>query len=191
LAHQRRKLGERDSLAKDASFLGIEVADLVAAVEREWHERGHLPPGHIGKGWRTERAMYEIVLPTTGWWCCWSILTRSPPRKQQWKINSRRVGVGELDVAVLRGANRDATVLLASWASIALLDDGGTAHGIRFDSRHATGVAWAYWMREPDAGPTLEVVRAKTTIDETDEDLARVAARHGCHDLVSPHAALA
>jgi hypothetical protein len=66
LAHQRRKLGERDSLTKDASFLGIEVADLVAAVEREWHERGHLPPGHIGKGWRTERAMYEIALPSTG-----------------------------------------------------------------------------------------------------------------------------
>ena len=27
------------------------------------------------------------------------------------------VGVGELDVGVLRGANRDATVLLATWAS--------------------------------------------------------------------------
>ena len=123
--------------------------------------------------------MYEIALPTTGWWVLLEHPDSIAAAEAALEDELASVGVGELDVAVLRGANRDATVLLASWASTELLDDGGMAHGIRFDSRHATGVVWAYWMPESDVRSTLAVVRAKTKIDETDEDLARVAARIG------------
>ena len=123
--------------------------------------------------------MYEVALPTTGWWVLLEHPDSIAVAEAALEDQLASVGVGELDVAVLRGANRDATVLLATWASTVLLDDGGMARGIRFDSRHATVVAWACWMRESDAGATLEVVRAKTTIEETDEDLARVAARMG------------
>lgn len=175
LAYQRRKLGERDSLAKDAAFLGLEVADLVATVEHEWQDRGHPPPGHVGKGWRTERAMYEIPLPDKGWWVLLEHPDSIAAAEAALEDQLASVGVGELDVAVLRGHNRDATVLLASWVCDAVLDDGSKAHGIRFESRHATGGVWAHWIR-PDGRGSVYV---GTAIDESDEDLVRVADRIG------------
>jgi hypothetical protein len=62
--------------------------------------------------------------------------------------------VADLDVAVLRGANRAATVLMAARVRGLILDDASRPHGIRFSSRHATGDCWAFWLRHVDAGST-------------------------------------
>lgn len=68
LAYLRRWLGQADSLAKDAAFLGLTQGELAAIIEEEWTGRGHMRPGHLPEGWRVERALYHLVLPTAGWW---------------------------------------------------------------------------------------------------------------------------
>ena len=96
------------------------------------------------------------------------------------------VGIGALDVAVLRGDQRQATVLLADWIRKLTLEDGSAAHGIRYDSRHATGSAWAYWLRRVDDGHTtgtepLIVLAGERAIDELDPipSLLRLCMRTG------------
>jgi hypothetical protein len=183
LAYHRRRLGQVDSLRKDAEFLGLDPAALAGRVEREWQDRGHLPPGHLTTGWRTERALYELRLPDPGWW----VLLEHPDSLAGTEAARgdalASVGVGELDVSVLRGGNRGATVLIADWVHHAVLDDGSHAHGITYRSRHATGDAWAVWIRtaagshDPTRGPVR--VLGSAPITSTDLDLLAVADRFG------------
>ncbi|MHB1475467.1 MAG: hypothetical protein ACYCV4_17955 [Dermatophilaceae bacterium] len=125
---------------------------LADIVEAEWLVRGHMHPGHLARGWRTERTLYQLDLTDTGWWVFLEHPDSLAAAEAALGDRLASVGVGELDAAVLRGANRDATVLLADWIRGVLLDDDSSAHGIRYDSRHATGHAWAWWMRRVDDG---------------------------------------
>lgn len=181
LAYHQRQLGERDLLAKDATFLGVDVTELAGMVDREWQDRGYMRPGHLAKGWRTERALYEIALPDHGWWVLLEHPESIAAAEEALADALASVGVGELDVSALRGGNRDATVLLAEWVHGLVLDDGSFAHGIYYESRHATGGAWAFWLRRVNDGYDVarEPVRTLTSmpIDETDPDLIAVARR--------------
>ena len=182
LAFYRRRLGAGDPLSEDAAFLGLSAAELVALVDAEWQQRGHLPPGHLAQGWRHERALYRLRLPSGGWW----VLLEHPASMATAEValgeRLAAVGIAALDVAVLRGDQRQATVLLADWVRGLTLEDGSAAHGIRYDSRHATGAAWAYWLRRVDGGHAaatepLTSLAGERAVAELDPDLQTVAQR--------------
>ena len=182
LAYYRRRLGTGDPLTADAAFLRMSATEFVALIEAEWQQRGHLPPGHLAQGWRHDRAVYRLELPSRGWW----VLLEHPASMAAAEValgeRLAAVGIGALDVAVLRGDRRQATVLLADWVSNLTLEDGSAAHGIQYDSRHATGAAWAYWLRrvadDHAAGAErISVLAGERAIDELDPDLQTVAQR--------------
>lgn len=181
LAYFRRRLGQADVLAKDARFLGLDPASLSALVEHEWSRRGHLPPGYLPAGWRAERSLYQIRLPSSGWWVQLEHPESIAVAEVALEDDLASVGVNQLDVAVLRGQNRDATVLLASWLCGLTLDDDTTPLGIRYESRHATGIAWACWLREPTTGSAYVGAEACAgePIEINDPDFQRVATRAG------------
>jgi RES domain-containing protein len=183
LAYHRRKLGESDSLAKDAAFLGLSPVELAALVDDEWQDRGHMRPGHLAKGWRTERSVYRVVLPASGWWALLEQPESMAALERHLGDSLASVGASQLDVSVLRGNNRDATILIADWVRAQTLDDGDRAHGIVYESRLATGKARAFWLRRVDDGAPLssEPVNAQYDghIAANDPDLSLVAERMG------------
>ncbi len=89
----------------------------------------------------------------------------------------------DLDLTVLYGGNRHATVDIADGVRSTTLDDGTRPHGIVYRSRHAGGDVHAYWLRAVDAG--LSVIAEPVTADagapitEADPDLQATATRYG------------
>lgn len=166
---------------KDAAFLGLSPAGLAVLMEEEWDQRGHMPPGNLARGWRTERALYELSMPNDGWWVLLEHPESMAAAGNALGDELASIGIGALDVAVLRGSQRGATVLLADWVRAQVLDDGSLAHGIRYDSRHATGPAWAYWLRKVDDGHDVATeavtLQAEAQITDGDSDLQVAAAR--------------
>lgn len=66
LAYHRRRLGDQDPLVADAIAVGLTATELAAEVTTEWGDRGHMRPGELALGWRAERTLYRLRLPTTG-----------------------------------------------------------------------------------------------------------------------------
>ncbi len=130
LAYYRRKLGSRDSLEKDAAALGLSPKDMAAMVEDEWATQDHMPPGHIPKGWQAQRRVYQLNLPSCGWWIHLEHPESIAAISSAIGVGLASAGVSELDVSVLRGPNRDPTTLIAQWLRTQILDDGSYAHGI-------------------------------------------------------------
>ncbi len=92
-------------------------------------------------------------------------------------------GVTDLDLTVLYGGNRRATVDIADWVRSSILDDGAGPHGIVYRSRHAGGDVRAFWLRAVDAGSplTAEPVTADAgaPITAADPDLRATTGRYG------------
>ena len=61
LAGFRRRLGGRDSLARDAAAVGLSVAEFLRAVDEDWAELGVMVPGHLPRAWRTARLLYTVT----------------------------------------------------------------------------------------------------------------------------------
>jgi len=68
LAGFRRRLGTRDSLARDAAAVGLSVPEFLRAVDEDWAELGVMFPGHLPRAWRTARLLYTVTHPRSGWW---------------------------------------------------------------------------------------------------------------------------
>ena len=94
-----------------------------------------------------------------------------------------RFGVTDLDLTLLYGGNRAATVLIADWVRSTTVDDDTRLHRIVYRSRHAGGDVHAYWLRAVDAGlpVTAEPVTADAgaPITAADPDLLATATRYG------------
>lgn len=92
-------------------------------------------------------------------------------------------GVTDVDLALLHGPDRLATVEIAGWVRSTTLEDGTAPHGIVYRSRHAGGDVHAYWLRRLDAGHPAgtEPLAADTgvPIAAGDPDLRDTAARYG------------
>ena len=63
LAGFRRRLGTRDSLARDAAAVGLSVPEFLQAVDEDWAEMGVMLPGHLPRAWRTARQLYTVTHP--------------------------------------------------------------------------------------------------------------------------------
>jgi hypothetical protein len=183
LAGFRRRLGERDPLVKDADAVGLTVAEFLAAVEEDWRDLGVAYPGVLPAAWRTGRLMFTVTLPERGWWVALDAPESLAAVRAEPGDRLALFGVTDLDLTLLYGGNREATVQIADWVRSAILDDDTRPHGTVYRSRHAGGDVHAYWMRAVDHGlpVTDELVTADagTVIEASDPDLLATAARYG------------
>jgi len=143
-----------------------------------------MAPGQQAASWRAERCLYELSLPTSGWFVNIS--------------SSDSVGVlralqaewlteplaEDLTVSHLMGGNRHITTAVAAWVWKQVLDDESLPHGIRYMSKYGTD--WrctAFWLREFDDGknPSGEMIQhvGGQSIDARDPDLRRAADLFG------------
>jgi len=183
LAGFRRRLGTTDSLVKDAAAVGLTVAEFIAAMEQDWASLGVLYPGHVPAVWRTGRLMFTVTLPTAGWWVALDAPESIAAIRSELGDRLALLGVTDLDLTVLYGGNRAATVQIADWVRSITVDDDTRPHGIVYRSRHAGGDVHAYWLRAVDAGLPLssEAVTADVgaSIPVADPDLLATATRYG------------
>lgn len=184
LAAFKRRLGVSDPLAGAAA--GLDDLDgtngLITLIEDEWASHGHMHLGHLPRGWRAARALYELRLPKQGWWVELEHPDSLAAAEDILGARLAELGVESLTVATLRGEEREVTALIARWLRALVLDDGDQAHGIRFGSKHATGTCWAYWLRQVHGHPVASEALTSdggSAIDDADADLRRVADRFG------------
>jgi hypothetical protein len=183
LAGFRRRLGARDSLARDAAAVGLSVPEFLRAVDEDWAELGVMFPGHLPRAWRTARLLYTVTHPGSGWWVM--LDTAESIAAVRAALGDRLAvgGVTDVDLALLHGPDRLATVEIAGWVRSTTLEDGTAPHGIVYRSRHAGGDVHAYWLRRLDAGHPAgtEPLAADTgpPITAGDPDLRDTAARYG------------
>jgi hypothetical protein len=152
LAGFRRRLGDRDSLAKDAAAVGLSVAEFLRAVDDDWAELGVMLPGHLPWAWRTARLLYTVTHPRSGWWVMLDTAESIAAIRSALGERLAVGGVTDVDLALLHGPDRLATVGIAGWVRSAVLDDGTAAHGIVYRSRHAGGDVHACRLRRLDVG---------------------------------------
>lgn len=152
-------------------------------VKDEWERSGHMAPGHLPRGWRAERHLYELRMPDAGWWVDIENPDSIAAISKALGDDLASTGVDDLDLSALTGPNRESTTLIATWVRDRTLYDGSKAHGICYPSRHATGTSWAYWMRAVDDGGLLSAEPIASwdgdgsAIGADDPDLTRTAAR--------------
>ena len=139
-------LGAADPLVADAAFLGLSATELVAQLEAEWQQRGHLGIWVLGPGLAARTC--AVPAPAAFWWLMGAAGAPSVDDCGRSGAGGRLAAADSaaLDVAVLRADQRQATVLLADWVRGLILQAGSVAAGIGYDSRHATGAALSYWL---------------------------------------------
>ena len=173
----------KDTLVKDAAAVGLTVGEFIAAVEEDWASLGVPYPGHLPAAWRTGRLMFTVTLPVTGWWVALDAPESIAAVRAELGDRLALFGVTDLDLTVLYGGNRHATVDIADWVRSTTLDDGTRPHGIVYRSRHAGGDVHACWLRAVDAGrPVIAepvTADAGAPITAADPDLRATATRYG------------
>lgn len=91
--------------------------------------------------------MFTVGLPAAGWWVALDAPESVAAIRTALGTGLPCLGVADLDLTLLYGVNRRATVDIADWVRSAVLDDGSRPHGIVYRSRRAGGDVHAYCMR--------------------------------------------
>lgn len=139
--------------------------------------RGQMPcpdlRDRITRGWRDERRIFEISLPTDQWLididasATLSALNATLVAERAEAINAGApddtVEVQRLTLADLTGEDRYLTTSIAGYIRNLTLDDGSRALGVRYQSKHGSDlVSFAIWLRATDDGnPSGERARVE------------------------------
>ena len=124
--------------------------------EREWAAQDHMAPGGIPAGWRHDRMIYPITLPTAGWFVDVERTESLAAISAALPSLLAQYGYSPLAADHLRGTDREFTTRVAEWMWGQVLDDNTRLHGIRYRSDiDPTWLHWAIWLRSVDAGNDL------------------------------------
>lgn len=140
---------KRDAVARavaNAGYTGAQVDEFIDTVIEQAHENGRNPPWAIPVAWQMDRSIYEVRLPSQGWW----VVIDHPDTLQALAALAPQLGLvfsGDIE-----GEDRALTTSIAQEIRDAMLDDGSYALGIHFRSKTRMGRCWAYWDRRTDAG---------------------------------------
>jgi hypothetical protein len=115
---------------------------------------GKLQPTEIARQWRDERHIYELQLPSAGWFVdighgdsLAALNSGSGP------IAGLVAPTRLLTLEDLLGTDRALTCAIATRLHQIVLDDGWQPQGIFFRSKRGTeGECWAVWLRATDDG---------------------------------------
>lgn len=182
LAAHRHRLGSGMRSRKLSDFFsGVSAADDVTVdeqVRQDWEDRNYIPPGVITQGWRVDRSIYKMRLPSDGWFIDIEAARSMTYLSRSLEEQLADLGVRQLSVAELRGDNRRITSLIATQLHALVLDRGEPALGIRFGSKLGSDwECWAVWLRATDDGaPEKEGLREESggEIRPDDPDLLAV-----------------
>ncbi|WP_448072276.1 hypothetical protein [Georgenia yuyongxinii] len=143
---------ELAAIAKVAETIGMSADEYVAAVLEEARKNGVDVPWAITVDWQLERSIYEIRLPSSGWWVQ---IDHPQTLAALAHLVPTEAGVTDqvrlLTSASIEGEDRGLTTLLAHVVREMLLDDGSEPLGLSFRSKTLQGRCWAYWDRRADA----------------------------------------
>lgn len=171
----KRANGAADSLAQDAEFAGMTLADYVEEIAREWSERNFMGLGAIPADWRYDRGLIPVVLPDPGWLVDVEDPDSIASVESAMGPALAGLGVPHLTTGDLRGANRAVTTQIAQHLHGLTLDTGETPLGVHFGSKHGSNWCKAIWLDHPDAA-YVRTLPAKSIL-VTDEDLKVAADR--------------
>lgn len=136
----------------------------------------------LPRGWRDERYLYELGLPTDGWFVD---ITAEESVATLNREFGHALGGSKLTTSELAASSDDAkslTTAIATWARHIILFDGSRPHGIMYPSKWGRNLMnWAIWMRRTDDGLDGELVyeRSRTEIGLHTPGLALAAQSHG------------
>lgn len=144
---------ERAAVAKAAESIGWTVDEYMAQVVLDAKNNGVDVPWAISVDWQFQRSIYEISLPSDGWWIkidhkdtlsAFQHLT--PP------VKGMTAALQFLTAGSITGNNRALTTILSQTAREQVLDNGYEPLGISFESKTLFGRCWAFWDRRVDSG---------------------------------------
>jgi len=178
LSQFKRQLGGVDPLGADAAALGITRDEFLEEVADQWAASGFMGIGAVPASWRHDRGLFVVNPVGGGWW----IDIDHPDTISRLEVALEALlvdeGISALTTAVLEGENRRVTTAVGNLLRRVKLDDGTTARGLQFRSKH--GGAWcrAIWLPEPTDtwGADLTALSPERIL-ATDEALAKACER--------------
>jgi len=133
------------------------------AVAAEWAEMNFQAPGTLNAGWRHARALYELKLPNHGWFIDIQDAESLAALRRRLSHPLRVLDVSTLTLSHLTGEDRRLTTAIADWLWRVTLEDGQTAHGIKYSSKYGSNwTCWALWMRSDSADHQLTAQAIKS-----------------------------
>lgn len=178
LAQFKRQLGAVDPLAADASAVGMTRDEFIEAIADEWAASSFMGVGAVPASWRQDRGMYVIHALPGGWWIDLDHPDTISRLEQELEPLLIEEGVKALTTSILEGENRRITTAIGELLRRIELDDGSSARGLQFRSKH--GGAWcrAIWLPGPDEDWAADLTAlSPDRILVTDESLARACER--------------
>lgn len=128
---------------------------VLEAIAEEFGDMFRWEPTAVAQQWRTERCLYEVTLPTDGWFI--EIMHGDSVQALNAALGPLTGMPGMVDpteritLAHLFGADRALTCRIATALHGLVLDDGSQPHGISFNSKLGIeGQCWAVWLRALD-----------------------------------------
>lgn len=108
----------------------------------------------VVQGWRLDRAVYELRLPSRGWFV--DVHAAESLAAINEALFPHRRPVGDLTLSDLAGEDRNLTSRVAEWIRSQVLDDGTEPLGIQYVSKHGSNLpVYAVWLRALDDGKRL------------------------------------
>lgn len=163
---------------------------LIEAITADWDDLWSIHPKKIVQGWREARALYRLMLPSSGWFVDIAHQDSLDALNHGLARLLHETGKGRLTLGDLCGEDRRWTVLAARWIYEQILDDGSLAHGLEFSSKHGSNAAcWAVWLRrvadgaEPISEPTRVLHETRIEPPDRNAPLERAATAFGLRVL--------
>ncbi|WP_199253850.1 RES domain-containing protein [Mycolicibacterium mengxianglii] len=153
-----------EALAALRPAIDIQISDLFddeensdltleQVVAEEWAERSHMKPGSIPAGWRSERNMHQLILPTYGYFVDIAAAESISALFKNHGDVLAAAGVEHLTTSHVTSEQRALTTSIARIVHRGVLFDGSLPHGIYYMSKHDRAwECWAVWLRAVDDG---------------------------------------
>lgn len=123
--------------------------ELYTLIAEDWAELGKKPPGVVDINWLYEHNLYELDMPTTGWFVDIEHARTITYLGQHLPVAVWERSITTITAAEIRNSDRYITTPLAETLAKAPIDGGTSALGIHYYSKHGTEwTCWAVWLRD-------------------------------------------
>jgi len=137
---------------------------MLSLVKEEWEGLGFMALGSIAADWRQRRSAVHVRLPRDLVFLdVESPVTHQFLRKKL-ALGLSTLGLSDLDVPAVRGADRRVTQMISEWAYMETDGDRPRYGGIRYESRIRSG--WECWALFDDDELAIDVVETLTIMPD-------------------------
>lgn len=144
---------KRAAVAAAAESVGWTVDDYIEQVLVDAKRNGIDAPWAISVDWQMQRSIYELSLPSVGWWVRIDHFdTLAALQSMTPTVTGLTQNLQLLTAGSITGEDRALTTVLAETVRQQVLDDGSEPLGISFASKTLFGRCWAFWDRRVDLG---------------------------------------